>query len=91
MGKTLNFEVAAYIRQDAPACHAARGDKPGTSVMFGPAGFSYVYLIYGIYHCLNIVTEREGFPAAVLIRGLEVCRPAPLSLSVRGNYARHCI
>ena len=39
--------------------------------MFGPAGFSYVYLIYGIYHCLNFVTEASGYPAAVLVRALE--------------------
>jgi len=38
--------------------------------MFGPAGYSYVYLIYGMYYCLNFVTEKEDFPAAVLVRGL---------------------
>lgn len=63
-------ETEAYIGQDDPACHAARGITPRTKVMFGAAGYSYVYLIYGMYHCLNIVTEKEGFPAAVLIRGV---------------------
>jgi DNA-3-methyladenine glycosylase len=63
-------ETEAYIGQDDPACHAAKGLTPRTAVMFGPAGTSYVYLIYGMYHCLNIVTEKEGFPAAVLIRGV---------------------
>jgi DNA-3-methyladenine glycosylase len=63
-------ETEAYIGQDDPACHAAKGLTPRTAVMFGPAGTSYVYLIYGMYHCLNIVTENEGFPAAVLIRGV---------------------
>ena len=77
LGKNLTFqdhqimitETEAYIGMDDPACHAARGKTPRTTVMFGNAGFSYVYLIYGIYFCLNIVTEKEGFPAAVLIRG----------------------
>lgn len=63
-------ETEAYIGKDDPACHAARGRTKRTDVMFGNAGFSYVYLIYGMYHCLNFVTEAEDFPAAVLIRGL---------------------
>lgn len=63
-------ETEAYIGQNDPACHAARGYTNRTKVMFGPPGFSYVYFIYGRYYCLNIVTEREGFPAAVLIRGV---------------------
>lgn len=63
-------ETEAYIGQDDPACHAAKGLTPRTKVMFGAAGYSYVYLIYGVYHCLNIVTDVEGFPAAVLIRGV---------------------
>jgi len=77
LGKTLHFnqhqiiitETEAYIGSDDPACHAAKGKTPRTAVMFGPAGYSYVYLIYGMYFCLNIVTEQEDFPAAVLIRG----------------------
>ena len=62
-------ETEAYIGKDDPACHAAKGRTKRTEVMFGRAGLIYVYLIYGMYHCLNIVTEEEGFPAAVLIRG----------------------
>ncbi len=49
--------------------------------MFWATEFSYVYLIYGMYHCLNIVTEREGFPAAVLIRGIDLHKPMRLSLA----------
>ena len=64
-------ETEAYIGQDDPACHAARGLTPRTKIMYGPAGYSYVYLIYGMYYCFNIVTQQTGFPAAVLIRGLK--------------------
>lgn len=66
------IEVEAYVGPRDKACHASKGKTHRTEVMFGPSGMAYVYLIYGMYHCLNVVTEREEFPAAVLIRAIEV-------------------
>ena len=62
-------ETEAYVGPHDLACHAAKGNTPRTAVMFGPAGRWYVYFIYGIHWMLNVVTESEGFPAAVLLRG----------------------
>lgn len=64
-------EVEAYIGEDDRASHASPGPTARNAPMYGPPGYTYVYLIYGVHHCLNIVTEREGFPAAILIRALE--------------------
>lgn len=64
-------ETEAYVGSEDKACHASKGRTARTEIMFGQAGFAYVYLIYGFYHCLNLVTERLDYPAAVLIRALE--------------------
>jgi DNA-3-methyladenine glycosylase len=70
VGKII--EVEAYVGPQDQACHASKGRTQRTDVLFGPAGIAYVYLIYGMYHCLNVVTEREEFPSAVLIRAIEI-------------------
>lgn len=64
-------EVEAYIGETDPACHAAAGRTARNAPLYGPPGFAYVYLNYGIHSLVNAVTEAEGAPAAVLIRALE--------------------
>ena len=64
-------ETEAYIGPEDSASHASKGRTPRNDVMYGPPGQTYVYLIYGMHYMLNLITEEEGFPAAVLIRAIE--------------------
>src|SRR5262245_55071118 len=63
-------EVEAYIGESDPACHAAPGPTRRNAPLYGPPGHAYVYLNYGIHSLVNVVTEAEGSPAAILIRAL---------------------
>jgi DNA-3-methyladenine glycosylase len=76
-------EAEAYHHSE-PACHAYVGLTPRTSTLFGPPGFAYVYRSYGIHACLNVVCERSGVGAAVLIRALEPLEGVGLMRARRG-------
>ncbi len=65
-------EVEAYIGPHDLASHASKGRTPRTEIMFGKPGTIYVYLIYGMYYMLNIVTKKKDYPAAILIRGVDI-------------------
>ncbi len=64
-------ETEAYYGKNDLASHASKGKTPRTKLMFDQPGLAYIYLIYGMYYCFNIVTEKKDFPAAVLIRSVE--------------------
>ncbi|MFH0819960.1 MAG: DNA-3-methyladenine glycosylase [bacterium] len=68
----LIVETEAYVGPADKASHASRGKTPRTEAMFGEPGFWYIYLIYGMYYCLNVVTENKDYPAAVLLRAIEL-------------------
>lgn len=101
VGKII--ETEAYVGKNDLASHASKGKTKRTEIMFGPPGFWYTYLIYGMYYCLNIVTQHQNYPAAVLIRAIEpisgfksdiktdgpgkICRALKIDKKINGTHA----
>ena len=82
----LIVETEGYVGPEDTANHASKGRTARTEVMFGPPGRTYVYLVYGMHYMLNLVTEAEDFPAAVLIRALQPVEGlAAMQTNRRGN------
>ncbi len=82
------IETEAYVGPHDLACHASKGRTKRTETMFGPAGYAYVYLIYGMYYMLNIVTSHEGDPQAVLLRAALPLDGWKVDISGPGKLAR---
>lgn len=81
-------ETEAYLGANDSASHAFRGQTPRNTVMFGPAGMAYVYLVYGMHHMLNVATEAHGTPGAVLLRALEPLEGIDRMTELRGGSGR---
>ncbi len=80
-------ETEAYYGPHDLASHASRGRTPKTEIMFKQAGLAYIYLIYGMYYCFNISTEKKDFPAAILIRAVEPI--AGINQMIRNRYLKN--
>ncbi len=81
-------EVEAYLGPQDLAAHTSKGRTARTAAMFGPPGHAYVYLIYGMHHCMNVVTEPEGSGTAVLLRALEPISALPCASNGPGRLCR---
>jgi DNA-3-methyladenine glycosylase len=85
-------EVEAYLGLHDKAAHASKGITPRTRVIFGPPGRAYVYLIYGIHHCLNIVAQPDGTPGCVLIRAVHgISGPGRLTRALQISLAHNAL
>ncbi|GAB4372052.1 MAG: DNA-3-methyladenine glycosylase [Calditrichia bacterium] len=83
------IETEAYRGEKDSASHAYHGKTPRNAVMFGPAGFAYIYFIYGKHYMLNLVTGQEGEPSAVLVRALFPLEGLSLMKKLRGTTAKN--